>query len=86
MEPLSNEIYHPVYPKARLDAKGRCCGRKPLVYKSPPPHRFCIRCDRAYHLIKNQQIENWAWKQAPDTVKWEQRDLGPIVLAIFGVT
>ena len=50
-----------------LDAKGRCCGRKPMVYKSRTststgPHRYCPRCDRAYDLETGEQIENWAWK------------------------
>ena len=49
-----------------LDEKGRCCGRKPLVYKgknttSTGPHRYCPRCDRAYDLDVNKQIPNWAW-------------------------
>lgn len=48
-----------------LDDKGRCCGRKPLVYKrlqgyNNPAGLFCTRCDRAYtHDGKPQ--ENWAW-------------------------
>ncbi len=51
----------------KLDDKGRCCGRKPLTYRgknttSTGPHRFCFRCDRAYDLEENEQIENWAWK------------------------
>ncbi len=55
---------------AQLDDKGRCCGRKPLVYKSAHststgPHRYCCRCDRAYDLEENEQIENWAWKRGP---------------------
>lgn len=50
-----------------LADNGRCCGRKPLVYKSAwststGPHRYCPRCDRAYHLEENEQIPNWAWK------------------------
>jgi hypothetical protein len=45
-----------------LDDEGRCCGRKPLVYKRMGgPHRFCTRCSRAYHLTENRQIANWAW-------------------------
>lgn len=52
----------------RLDDKGRCCSRKPMVYKgryttSTGPHRYCPRCDRAYDLHENEQIENWAWKK-----------------------
>lgn len=54
-----------------LDDKGRCCGRKPMVYKSrthtgTDPHRYCPRCDRAYDLEGNRQIPNWAWRRLPD--------------------
>lgn len=46
-----------------LDERGRCCGRKPLVYKRPRPgHFFCARCDRAFNLETGIQTENWAWK------------------------
>ena len=48
----------------KLDGKGRCCGRKPLVYKKPPAHKFCTRCDRAYDLITGEQVANWAWRAA----------------------
>lgn len=50
-----------------LPANGRCCGRKPLLYKSitdariPTPHYFCVRCNRAYSIITGEQLENWAW-------------------------
>ena len=59
----------------RLDNKGRCCGRKPLVYRgrnttSTGPHRFCARCDRAYDLEENEQIPNWAWKKGKND-EWE---------------
>lgn len=55
----------------QLDEKGRCCGRKPMVYKSTwstadGPHRYCPRCSRAYHLTENVQLHNWAWKKLPD--------------------
>lgn len=49
----------------QLDAKGRCCGRKPIVYKLEGL-RFCFRCDRTYHLTDNAQIPNWAWAQHAD--------------------
>ncbi len=26
------------------------------------PQRYCPRCDRAYGIEENDQIENWAWK------------------------
>ena len=47
----------------RLDKKNRCCGKKPLDYKSgrEGPHKFCDRCDRAYDRETGEQIENWAW-------------------------
>lgn len=50
-----------------LDHKGRCCGRKPIEYKSGVttpegfPHKFCDRCDRSYDIDTGQQIVNWAW-------------------------
>ena len=53
----------------RLDDKGRCCGRKPLVYKRsrgwdqrPGPYRFCTICDRAYEFDRPEQIANWAYE------------------------
>lgn len=53
---------------SKLDAKGRCCGRKPIVYKSgyftrEGPQKFCDRCDRSFSLNTGEQIENWAWKK-----------------------
>lgn len=48
-----------------LDDKGRCCGRKPLMYKREN-HRFCDRCSRAYHRYQDFQIDNWAWKRCAD--------------------
>lgn len=59
-----------------LDEKGRCCGRKPLVYKSSfrqgGPQKFCFKCDRAYDLKTDEQIENWAWKK-DDAGNWTRR-------------
>jgi hypothetical protein len=51
----------------KLDAKGRCCGRKPIDYKGrrgsyETPHKYCPRCDRSYDRVTDQQIENWAWE------------------------
>jgi len=48
-------------PMRKLDEAGRCCGRKPLVYKREP-HYFCDRCDRAFSLRDGVQIANWAWR------------------------
>lgn len=65
-----------------LDEKGRCCGRKPLVYKSrwtlDGPHRFCFRCDRAYDIEENVQKPNWAWRQLPSG-EWERKTNKPMV-------
>ena len=52
----------------KLDAKGRCCGRKPIDYKGGPrspekPHKFCDRCYRGFDRITGEQIENWAYHQ-----------------------
>ena len=51
-----------------LDAKGRCCGRKPIHYKggswrSPPgcPMWFCCTCHREYSDPSGVQQANWAW-------------------------
>jgi len=46
---------------ARLDDAGRCCGRKPLVYKRPIHHLFCTRCCADFNPKTGEQIENWAW-------------------------
>lgn len=48
-----------------LDEKGRCCGRKPIVYKRDGL-RFCDRCDRAFSFTTDVQIENFAWKLIND--------------------
>ena len=59
-----DKLYPGISPTAaKLDDKGRCCGRKPLVYKRFPAHKFCSRCDRAYDLNTGEQISNWAWKE-----------------------
>lgn len=46
-----------------LDDKGRCCGRKPIVYKRPP-HLFCPRCRASIDPSTGRQIPNWAWYEA----------------------
>jgi hypothetical protein len=46
----------------KLNDRGQCCGKKPLVYKRQGM-RFCIRCDAAYDLTTGEQIPNWAWQQ-----------------------
>jgi hypothetical protein len=47
-------------PPKTLDEKGRCCGRKPIVYKRPP-RLFCCRCDAAFDTVSGKQIPNWAY-------------------------
>lgn len=48
-----------------LDDKGRCCGRKPIVYKRPP-QLFCCRCDASFSTITGKQIPNWAYYRLDD--------------------
>lgn len=55
-----------------LDEQGRCCGRKPLHYKTDrglqrvrDPHHFCCRCDAEFDM-DGQQRPNWAWKRDGD--------------------
>ena len=50
----------------RLDDHGRCCGRKPLVYKRWPAHLFCSRCEAAFDTATGQQIDNWAYVRVGD--------------------
>lgn len=59
----------------KLDAKGRCCGRKPIDYKGGPrspeqPHKYCPRCNRSFDRESGKQIENWAFKKCPGCGCW----------------
>jgi len=47
--------------RKQLDKRGRCCGRKPIVYKRDP-HLFCCRCNASFNPDTGKQIENWAYK------------------------
>lgn len=68
----------------QLDDKGRCCGKKPRVYKRwPYKGRFCFRCCRSYDLEGNDQIENWAWHKLPDG-QFERKDLAGDIKKIQG--
>lgn len=73
---MPNSPKHPVgLAMSKLDDEGRCCGRKPMVYRSrwstsTGPHRYCPRCDRAYDLDTGEQISNWAWRQTASGA-WE---------------
>ena len=57
-----------------LDDKGRCCGRKPIVYKGGgwrhlgPAMKFCDRCCRAYHPETGEQMPNFAWEPNGDRI------------------
>ncbi len=63
-----------------LDDKSRCCGRKPLTYRTShdpfakAPYHFCSRCDRSYDM-NGAQIENWAWKREGDSFVSRERDI-----------
>lgn len=54
-----------------LNDLGQCpeCKRKPLVYKRDP-HKFCPRCNRAFHPLTGEQVTNWAWER----IRWRHRD------------
>ena len=49
-----------VLAQKRLNGRGRCCGRKPIVYKRPP-HLFCPRCHASFDM-DGGQIGNWAYQ------------------------
>jgi hypothetical protein len=51
---------NPIIAAKSVDEKGRCCGRKPVVYRRPP-HLFCCRCDAAFDAMTGRQIPNWAY-------------------------
>jgi hypothetical protein len=52
-----------------MDEKGRCCGRKPIVYKRWP-HRGYFCC--SFDLETKEQQDNFAWKKNPDG-SWEKK-------------
>ena len=53
-------------PAGHTMQDGRCCGRKPLFYKTDyrtrarRPHHFCTKCDAEYDA-EGVQRRNWAW-------------------------
>jgi hypothetical protein len=66
VETMSNQL------DASLDERGRCCGRKPILYRSNRDHgadmpgigfHYCTRCDRSYSRGTLMQIADWAWKR-----------------------
>jgi hypothetical protein len=67
--------YDKDYPTTKLDGKGRCCGRKPLVYKRPIAHTFCCKCSRS-HNEAGEQIDNWAWAVASDVCRRKKPTIG----------
>jgi hypothetical protein len=48
-----------------LDVKGRCCGRKPLVYKKKKK-LFCPRCDKEFSIETKKQIPSYFWMKNKD--------------------
>ena len=44
----------------KLNEKGQCCGRKPLVYKRQGI-KFCPSCDRDFDINTGEQRPNFAW-------------------------
>lgn len=44
-----------------LDEAGRCCGRKPMIYKRPKQRLFCPRCDAEFDPHNGKQTANWAY-------------------------
>lgn len=67
-DPLTTEKRLPAY-NGRLDAKGRCCGRKPIQYKRPEPRQYCCRCDRQFDMA-GRQVENWAFSKCKGCGFW----------------
>lgn len=57
-----------------LDEQGRCCGRKPLVYKRPDLHFFCAICSREYGA-DGVQRQNWAFKRVAPSEFVENRPI-----------
>ena len=44
----------------KLDGRGRCCGRKPIVYRRPVHRLFCARCNAEF-TPEGAQKDNWAY-------------------------
>ena len=57
---------------AKLDVEGRCCGRKPMVYKRPY-RQFCPRCDREFSVLGKQQT-NWRYKSTMNGALFVRED------------
>ena len=54
-----------VFEPHKLDQKKRCCGRRPLPYRTPHIHFFCFRCDTEFDTDGNQK-ENYLWIKVGD--------------------
>jgi hypothetical protein len=50
----------------RLNERGQCCGRKPIVYKRPDHYLFCGRCNACFDPTTGEQIANWAYVKVND--------------------
>lgn len=53
-------------PAKVIDDHGRCCGRKPLVYKRPNHRLFCTRCNAQFDPASGEQVSNWGYTREPD--------------------
>jgi hypothetical protein len=61
-----------VFEPKSLDAQGRCCGRKPIHYKTrngfqrvKDPHFFCVCCAAEFDM-DGAQRPNWAYRKSAD--------------------
>lgn len=61
---MENKRYLSSLPK-KLDEKGRCCGKKPIIYKRKG-YYYCPRCDRAFDINTKEQISNFWWIEEED--------------------
>ena len=66
---------------AKLDEHGRCCGRKPLVYKRRKM-LFCARCDAEFNEETLEQQPNWAWQLVIESQGrfYEPRNAGAVAI------
>ncbi len=60
-----------VFKPRQMTEEGRCCGRKPLFYKTSrgmkvvkDAHYFCTTCDAEFG-VDGKQRANWAWIAKP---------------------
>lgn len=69
-------------PAQKLNERGQCCGRKPLLYKTKvdqhakAPHKYCTRCNAAYDVDTGKQIDNWAYREVGTDGQFVNRQIG----------